>query len=182
MGPGRWHGTGTPPERSRALSRNPSLSDVNAVSRTRRAGFTIIELAVTIVVAAALLTLVSRALGTAQQRVAADQAQKTYEALHARARAHAVERGTTVRLVLDTEADSASVVLPDGEILETVHFGPELNVDVQSAATSPVVVCTTARGYGDASCMSFNATVTLSFVAGNDQATLQLLPLGQIRR
>jgi prepilin-type N-terminal cleavage/methylation domain-containing protein len=160
----------------------PPSSLVNVVPMTRRSGFTIIELVVTIVVAAALLTLVSRALGDVQRRIAADQAMKTYEAMHARARAHAVERGTTVRLILDTAGDSASVVLPDGEVLETVHFQSELGVDVQSGASNPVEVCMTARGYGDASCMSFNGTVTLSFASGRDTVALQLLPLGQIKR
>ena len=37
-------------------------------------------------------------------------------------------------------------------------------------------------GYGDASCMSFNGTVTLSFASGRDTVALQLLPLGQIKR
>lgn len=149
---------------------------------TRRAGFTLIELTIVIVVSAALLTLVTRALGDVQRRIAADQAMKTYEAAHARARAHAVERGGTVRLILDTAGDSASVVAAGGELLETVYFGAELGVDVQSSASNPVVVCMTARGYGDASCMSFNSVVTLSFASGRDTVALELLPLGQIKR
>jgi prepilin-type N-terminal cleavage/methylation domain-containing protein len=159
-----------------------AASLLHRVAMTRRAGFTIIELVVTIVVTAALLTLVSRALGGVQGRIAADQASKTYEALHARARAHAVERGTTVRLSLDTAADTAALSLPDGEVLEMIDFRAELGVDVRSAASNPVVVCMTSRGYGETSCMSFNSTVTLSFTAGRDTASLQLLSLGQIKR
>lgn len=162
--------------------RHPCLPLAQAVSMIRRYGFTLIELVVAIVVAAALMTLVSRALGDVQRRIAADQAMKSYEAMHARARAHAVERGGTVRLVLDTAGDSVSIVLPGGEVLETLHFQPELGVDVRSSAANPIEVCTTARGYGDASCMSFNSTVTLSFASGRDTVSLQLLPLGQIRR
>lgn len=149
---------------------------------TRRAGFSLIELLVTIVVAAALLTLVSRALGNVQGRIAADQAMKTYEAMHARTRAHAVERGSTVSLVLDTGADSASVVMRGGEVLETIHFGAELGIDVRSTASSPITVCMTARGYGDSSCMSFNSVISIGFASGRDTVSLELLPLGQIKR
>jgi prepilin-type N-terminal cleavage/methylation domain-containing protein len=147
----------------------------------RRAGFTLIELAITLVVSGVLLTMVGRALGDAQRRIAADQAMKTYEAMHARARAHAIERGTNVLLVLDTSADTAAISI-GGDVIETTHFRAELGVDVWSDASNPVQVCMTSRGYGDASCMSFNSTVRLSFGTGSDTSSVQLLSLGQLKR
>ena len=149
---------------------------------TRRAGFTLIELTVTIVVAGLILSLVGRALGDVQRRLAAQQAMKTFEALQARTRAHAIERGTEVDLVLDTDGDSASIVLA-GRVLETIHFRSELGVDVWSNASSnPVTVCLNPRGYGDPSCMSFTSVINVYFGAGSDTVSLHMLPLGQIVR
>jgi hypothetical protein len=87
-----------------------------------------------------------------------------------------------VSLVLDTGADSASVVMRGGEVLETIHFGAELGIDVRSTASSPITVCMTARGYGDSSCMSFNSVISIGFASGRDTVSLELLPLGQIKR
>lgn len=147
---------------------------------TRRSGFTLIELVITFVVAGLILAIVGRALGNVQRRLAADQGMKTFEALHARTRAHAVERGGA-SLVVDVAGDSASVV-QNGNVLETIYFQSELGVDLRSEAANPMVICMNSRGYGDESCMSFNTTVTLGFVAGDNTESVEILPLGQIKR
>jgi len=147
----------------------------------RRAGFTVIELTVTMVVAGILLVLLTRTLGNVRQRLAADQAVEVFVALLARTRAHAIEQGATMRLVLDTSADTASIVR-SGAAIETIYFGADLAVDVESDGTNPVVVCMTARGYGDPDCASFSGKVSLTFLAGSDTAAAGLLPLGQVVR
>jgi hypothetical protein len=137
---------------------------------------------IVIIVGGLILTIVGRALGDVRHRIAADQALKTFESMHARARAHAIERGTDVLLVLDAAGDSVSVRI-GADVIETIHFGAELGVDVTSnASTNPVQVCMTARGYGEADCMSYNNVVTVTFGSGGESASVQLLPLGQLKR
>jgi prepilin-type N-terminal cleavage/methylation domain-containing protein len=157
-------------------------SPLEGLLMTRRSGFTLIELVIVIIVGGLILTIVGRALGDVRQRIAADQALKTFESMHARARAHAIERGTDVFLTLDSTGDSASIRI-GADVIETIHFGAELGVDVSSnAAVNPVQVCMTARGYGDSDCMSYNNTLTVFFGARGDTASIQLLPLGQLKR
>jgi type II secretory pathway pseudopilin PulG len=147
----------------------------------RRAGFTVVELTVTMMVAGLLLGLLVRTLGNVRQRVAADQAAEVFEALLARTRAHAIEQGTIMRLVLDTSADTASIVR-SGVAVETIRFAADLAVDVESDATNQLVVCMTARGYGDPDCASFSGKASLTFMAGADTVARGLLPLGQVVR
>lgn len=148
---------------------------------TRRAGFTLIELTITIVVAALLLAIVGRAMGSVRERLATQQAQKTYEALHARARAHAIEQGRNARVILDVNGDSAFIV-KNGQTVETVHFDDEFGVDVRSAAKNPIVVCMNSRGYADESCTSFSSTIQIGFYSRSDTAAIHIRPLGQIVR
>lgn len=140
-------------------------------------GFTLIEVVIALLIGSILTSVALTSFGNARGRFAVRGARSTFVSLHARARAAAIEGGTTARLRIFPGGDSVAVVR-GGTTLETIHFGEELNVDVQ--ATSDITVCMSPRGFADDSCNSFTTPVTLRFVSSGDTASVQILPLGQL--
>lgn len=143
-----------------------------------RHGFTLIELVIAILIGSILTSIALSSYGNARGRFAVRGARSTFASLHARARAQAIERGTTVRLLLDVAGDSVSLWV-GADRLETLYFSDEFNVDIESSEGN-LRLCMNSRGYADTDCNSFNVPVKLAFVSGGDAATLELLPLGQL--
>ena len=141
-------------------------------------GFTIHELIVTLALGTVILSIAVQHTARARQAYSVNAAQTMFRALGARARAHAIERGSNVLLHVDASADSAWVTL-DGAILETIRFGADLHVDVQTMA-SPLYVCFMPRGYADPDCNSFTGSVSVRFVAGSNERSTVIRPLGQV--
>lgn len=145
--------------------------------RASRRGFTLIELVIAVLIGSILTSIALSSYGNARGAFAVRGARNTFASLHARARAQAIESGATILLVADVTGDS--VYLSDGSnILESVDFGGELNVDVRAAGN--VRLCMNSRGYADTDCNSFNSSATVTFAAGVDTASVQILPLGQL--
>lgn len=143
---------------------------------TLQRGFTMIELMIIIVFVGLLAAIAVRPFGAVRDRFGADQGRLVFESLHARARAQAIESGTTVRLFVDTAADTVSISR-GSTVLETVHFDDELATDIVG---SSITVCLGPRGYAVESCNSFTTPVTLEFDRGGKRRSLDLLPLGQL--
>lgn len=141
-------------------------------------GFTIHELIVTLALGTVILSIAVQHTAGARQAYSVNAAQTMFRALGARARAHAIERGSNVLLHVDASADSAWVTL-DGAILETIRFGTALQVDVQTMS-SPLYVCFTPRGYADPDCNSFTGSASVRFVAGSKERSAVIRPLGQV--
>lgn len=142
-------------------------------------GFTLIEVTVAIVIGVILTSIAVNVFGGAQSRYAVRGGQNTFAAVHARARAYAIERGVTARLNVDTAGDSVWVE-SGGTRVETLYFGRELNLDIRSDETSPITLCMTPRGYADSGCNSFGAPIEIAFAQGPDSRSVQLWPLGQL--
>ena len=143
---------------------------------TQSRGFTLVEVFLVITMTAALLLLATRTFGSIQSRYAAEQGMQAFQALHARARAHAIESGDPTRLVVDTDADSVSVVR-NGVLLETVHFRAGMGIDVQGTS---LTLCMGPRGFALTGCNSFSTSKELVFVQGAYWKALDILPLGQL--
>lgn len=141
------------------------------------AGFTLIEVVITILIGVILTSIALKGFGELGNQTAARSARQTFSALHARTRAHAIERGQTVRLYVEPTGDSVWIER-DSEILEKVRFQEEFDVDIQ--ASSRFILCMNARGFADTDCNTFSSTVTLTFVRGTQTYTAELLPLGQL--
>lgn len=144
--------------------------------RTR--GFTLMELVVVIVFSSLLVGLGGKAFGSAQRRFAAEQGLLVFESMHARARALAIESGAPVRLYVDVAADTMSLTR-GAVVLETIHFGDELAVDVGGAS---LTLCMGPRGFAHSECTSFNTPQTLTFTRGQDMESVRILPFGQLVR
>lgn len=143
-----------------------------------RRGFTIIELIIAITVGGVLLTIAIAGFGAVESRTAARQARNVFAGLHARARAHAIEFGTTTRLEVDVGGDSVWISR-DGTTLETIRFADEFAVDL-TAASSRYTLCMSPRGYADTDCNSFGAAATITFARAGESMTATMLPLGQL--
>lgn len=140
-------------------------------------GFSIIEVAMVLMIAAALLDMALSAAAPVSNRLSVSSSRSALVALHARARAHAVERGVMTRLHVDPEGDSAWVS-DAGERIETVDFYETWGVDLIAAA--PIELCMSPRGHADRDCNSFGSTVDVEFSRGGLSAVVMIRPLGQL--
>lgn len=142
-------------------------------------GFTLVEVVIALLIGSILTSIALSGFGNARSRFAATGARNTFHALHARARAQAIEMGAPVRLMVYPPGDSV-VLLDTADVrLTGVDFEEEFHVDLRSSAPS-LRLCLTPRGYADTACNSFNTAARLEFWQGGDSATLQILPLGQL--
>lgn len=143
----------------------------------RRSGFTLIEVVIALMFAAILVSIAVSAFGSLQTRMATGQAARTFQALHARARASAIETGSFARLFVDLGGDSATIRRA-GAVVETVHFREELGVDV--VGESSFILCMGPRGYADPDCSTFSSPIKLAFTLGPESEVVEILPLGQL--
>ena len=155
-----------------------ALLRIGAMGRKHK-GFTLIEIVMGLVIGAILVSFAIQAFGATANNSAARQARNLFNSMAARARAQAIESGRNTVLIADARGDSV-VILANGGVVETVRFGGEMDVDIQ-AAQDVTILCMNPRGYADQNCNSFNTTVSMSFVQGNQSRSLEILPLGQIR-
>jgi prepilin-type N-terminal cleavage/methylation domain-containing protein len=147
--------------------------------RRSRAGFTVIELLVVVIVGAMLTQLAIKGFGLTASEMAAREARYVFNSMAARARAQAVESGVTTILVADAEGDSV-LVIANGGVAETVRFGEELGVDIKTADRF-TRICMNPRGYANPDCNSFDTMIQMSFYQGSKSTSIEILPLGQIR-
>ena len=137
-------------------------------------GFTLVEVAVVLLIAGTLLDMSLRSTGPVIANFSVNAAQQSFVALHARARAHAVERGTTVYFHVEPAGDSVWIEI-DGETLEVVRFDA-----VDLGASGAITVCMNPRGIADTRCNSFSGVETVTFAARHESSSLDILPLGKV--
>ena len=137
------------------------------------------ELVVVLMVGSILTSIAIQSFNGISGRFAAKGARQTFLSMHARARAHAVEYGQTVRLNLDPGGDSVWLSRR-GEVLEVVDFAKEFNVDVRTSTNSNLRVCMNARGFADTGCNNFVSPVTVTFLLASDTVWVRVLTLGQM--
>ncbi|HSH74320.1 MAG TPA: type II secretion system protein [Longimicrobiales bacterium] len=148
-----------------------------------RAGFTIIELLVVILIGSILVGIALSGFQSARAAYAARSAKSMYATLHQKARARAVELGETVLFLVDTRGDSA-FIFSDGQITDITRFRSQMQVDLR-ASTSSFLICMTPRGYADPDCPAFPFSTTtrpvrLEFWMNADSSSVVILPMGQL--
>ena len=141
-------------------------------------GFTMVEMAMALTVAAILIGIVTQAFGDVQNRFAAQQGLRLFESMHARARAHAVEGGVMTQLWVDTPGDSIWLVR-GGQTLESVKFDEELGVEI-TGSPNYFRLCMGPRGFANTDCTSFSSTARLTFAQASHSLSVAILPLGQL--
>lgn len=140
-----------------------------------------VEMTITIVVGAILLTIAVRGFGETMSRLAVDNARQSFASLQAQTRSYAIERGGMTRLRVDPAGDTAWVQDAGGTRVSFLDFMEERGVDVQSSTAGIITLCMNPRGFAETDCNSFGAsTVDLDFVQGVQSSTITILPLGQL--
>lgn len=145
--------------------------------KSRRRGFTLIELVVVLLVGITLTSITLRSFSGVQGRMAARQARSTFASLHARTRAQAIEFGQTTSLWVDFDRDSVWIQR-DAVRIETLRFQSALGVDIRG--TGQLRLCMNPRGFANTVCNSFSTSQTVVFAAGSDTAGVQIRPIGQL--
>jgi len=146
----------------------------------RTSGFTATELMIALVIGSVLTSVTVRNAGPVLSQTAVRGATQTFAGLHARTRAHAVERGAIARLRVDTSRDNVTVMV-GSDTIEVVAFGSSQGVDIQASAAT-ITLCINPRGFGERGCNSFDSSVSISFVRGAKVSEVRLWPLGQLRK
>lgn len=147
-------------------------------------GFTLIELVVVILIGSILVGITMSSFSNAQSAYAARGAKTMYATLHQKARARSIEMGETMRLIVDSDGDSAYIQDSSG-VTNITHFRRELNVDLRSTPTR-FLICMTPRGYADPDCPALGITatsdveITLQFWQNADSTSVLILPMGQL--
>jgi prepilin-type N-terminal cleavage/methylation domain-containing protein len=146
----------------------------------RRAGFTLIEMVVVILIGSILVGVALQSFQNVQAAMAARSATHMYATLHQRARARAIEMGQTVLFFVDSAGDSA-YIFSDGVVSDVTRFRSELNVDLRSTPTS-FFMCMTPRGYASPGCLGvgLSTPTKLEFWLNADSSSVTILPMGQL--
>jgi prepilin-type N-terminal cleavage/methylation domain-containing protein len=149
------------------------------------AGFTLVELATTLVLGSILMGITIASFARVRAQLSTRSAQTQFMGLHAQARAFSVERGVDVILVVDETTDRATVLraTPSGPlVLRQVDFRNTFGVDLVTGQGS-VNLCFTPRGTANPSCAGTFAGTSLEvrFVVDGRSHVVTVFPLGQAR-
>ncbi|TVP42053.1 MAG: prepilin-type N-terminal cleavage/methylation domain-containing protein [Gemmatimonadales bacterium] len=147
--------------------------------RTRRSGFTLLEMIVVIAIGGVLASIVTLSFSRVQGQMATRSAQSNFLSLHAQARALAVERGVTSQFAV-VDATGLVTVRVGSNVVNQVNLTSEFAVTVAtSGGGGGFTQCFTPRGIADLNCVTAARTVT--FTRGDRSTQVEVLPLGQAR-
>jgi len=144
----------------------------------KRAGFTLPEMAIALLIGLVLLGISFRAAQPAIQATSVRSAEQVFRAMHARARAVAIERGAMTRFNVDPDGDSVWIQLGNTQI-ESFDFHEEFGIDLRTNVGVGASVCMTPRGIADPNCSSQPVFLTY-FDSPSRSSGVKILPLGQI--
>lgn len=144
----------------------------------RERGFTLIELTVVMTLFAIGSSVGIGAAGRAMDRGVVRGAHRSFSAIHARARSHAVQHGVRVHFIADATADSVWISEGDS-IVASYGMKEDLGVDLRSNPAR-IEICMNARGLSDRACNSFQAAVDLEFVKGDHTSRARLRTFGHL--
>jgi prepilin-type N-terminal cleavage/methylation domain-containing protein len=177
--------------------RRRTLFTVKAMNRAKmrlmigspRAGFTLIELMIVMIIAAALMSVTIPSFTRLTSSRNAQNARDALVWMAARARGRAIERGQTFLLEIDPATERVWIVRRNTgaalatDTLEAVLFTGRHASTISTAANTRITVCYSPRGYAfSCSANSPGANVDVTFTHTDKSAVARIKPLGQIER
>lgn len=142
------------------------------------AGFSMVEIMFALVIGGVLTGIAVSSVAPIMDKQAVQSAQKSFVSMHARARALAIERGTTARFHVHMGGDSIWVS-QGGQLVESMDLHRLKGVTLHSGR-SEVNLCMTPRGYADPDCSSMSSSVSVRFTRRTEGAQVMIQPLGQL--
>jgi prepilin-type N-terminal cleavage/methylation domain-containing protein len=147
---------------------------------TSRAGFSMIELVIVLVIAAVVMTMGAQKFRKFETTQQIDNARNAALLMGRRARASAIERGTTMQLVFDPTLKRARITV-GGATVEEVYFEQEYAVTMTNSNSDVITVCYNSRGFAlTSSCSTGGLPATIEFARNGQAQSIQVQPLGQI--
>jgi len=149
--------------------------------RSDRSGFTLVELAVVLIISSILIGVALPRIQTTFHQRDVNGARDGLMLLAAQARARAMEQARTVEFRYYEERDYAAII-ESGDTIEVFRFGADLGVGSDSEV-GDIVMCYTARGYATEPCSTdLSSPALLTFERMGQTAELEVWPLGQLRK
>ena len=140
-------------------------------------GSPMVETVIVCIMVSALIGTGLSSGGRVMDRMSVASSRNALVALHARARARAIEHGTVARLFVDPVGDSAWI--SDGTVVvERVNFATSHRTDVIAKET--LLLCMAPNGVADTRCNSFDSSVQIGCARGGESAQLTFRPLSQV--
>lgn len=169
------------------------MNEMNrATMRTRistaRAGFTLVELLVVIIIGGVLLGIAIPSFTNLTKGRNAQNARDAVVWLAARARGRAIERGEVHLLEIDPPNERAWVVRRNtgtplaSDTVETVSLADQYATTVSTTANTKITLCYGPRGYAFTCTGSPTSNVDVTFTHIDRTARARVKPLGQIER
>ena len=152
-----------------------------------RAGFTLIELMIVMIIAAVLMTYAIPSFTRMTKSRNAQNARDALVWMGTRARSRAIERGNVQMLQINPATERAWIVRRGGaaaaDTLETLNFSDRYGSTVSTSANSRITVCYSPRGYAfDCGAESPDVNTDITFTHVDKSAVARVKPLGQIER
>lgn len=156
-----------------------------------RDGFSLIELAVVLIIAGILASIAVPSFQNMIKDKAAQNARDAFVWMGARAKATAIERGATYMLELDPATERAWIVLrrtsgaaTAADTIQQAYFDDEHNANVSTAANSRITICYNPRAYAWRCHLTQSPTANtdVTFTAANRTSMAQIRVLGHIER
>ena len=143
-------------------------------------GFSLVELVVVIIIGTIMTSIVIRGFGSARAGNSVRAAEQNFRALHARARAYAIERGEETQLIVDPNTEEVLVLDAAGDTVDMMDFFETLGVDLGSPSGT-LRLTFTPRGYADLDKNNFSSLAEITFGQEAEVRSVAMLPIGQLR-
>lgn len=153
------------------------------MSRQRggRAGFTLLELIVVMMIAAVLISIAVPQFRQYLERRSVINARDTFGMMAARARAASIERGENVWLTIDPDAGVVRVDTVAGAAPLDMMDLSDGDIRAMMDGTTVTTVVFTPRGFADPG-SSTGLPKDVQFTNGSASATVTITPIGRVQR
>lgn len=148
-----------------------------------RAGFSLIELLLVLVIGAILMTFAIPGFTKMSASRNAQNARDNLVWMAARARAKAIEHGRVYQLTIDPAAERARIIQRGAATaMDSVTFSSEFKTTLSTDANTTIVLCYSPRGYAFPCTGSPTTNVDVTFTHFDKTAVARVKLLGQIER